>query len=690
MAGLGDRFLNRELSALDFNSRVLALAEHERTPLLERAKFLAIFASNLDEFYMLRVAGLERQLAAGSSARSANGLSAAQQLAAIASKAGPLVRRHAALFADEVLPRLTKEGVDLVRWRELGATHREELDALFIDRIFPVVTPLAVDPGHPFPYISNLSLNLAVIVQDRQGARRQFARVKVPPLLPRFVSLDDGALFVPLEDVIAANLDKLFFGMDVVEHHSFRVTRNSDIEVEEGAEDLLLALERQLTQNRAQAAVRLEIESSMPPHVLDLLMRELEVEERNVFCVPGPLDLAGLWDIYALERPDLKDEPFQPVTPPAFQTPNELGEDIFGVLRSQDLLVHHPYDSFATTVLSFIQEAAEDPRVLAIKQTLYRTSGDSPIVDALIDAAESGKQVVVLVEIKARFDERANIRWAKKLEQAGCHVVYGLLGLKTHCKLALVVRQEGDRLRRYVHVGTGNYNPKTARLYEDLGFLTSDPSVGLDVSHLFNYLTGYAHEPSYRSFISAPHGMREAIVGLIQQETKRAREGEPARIVMKLNNLVDAPVIEALYEASDANVQIDLIVRSICSLRPGVQGLSENIRVRSVLGRFLEHSRIFYWRDGGDEKVYIGSADMMERNLDRRVEALVRVDDAKAKKRLLSILDLALSDVGSAWYLDPDGRWHEPRMDEETAGLLLQGELMHRATDSAQTNVGLS
>lgn len=677
------RLLNRELSALDLNARLLALAEDPFTPLLERVKFLAIFASNLDEFYMVRVAGLERQAAAGIATRSPDGMTAPEQLAAIATRATPLVDRHARLFADEILPALAKAAVEVACWNDLESRHRQELDRLFVERVFPVVTPLAVDPGHPFPYISNLSLNLAVLVRDQPQGQRRFARVKVPPLLPRFVALDGESLFVPIEDVIAANLEKLFSGMEVVEHHTFRVTRNSDFEVEEGAEDLLVALEQQLTQRRFRPAVRLEIEPTMPPHVLDLLMRELEVVERNVHCIPGPLGLSGLWHLHALDRPDLKDEPFQPVTPASLVSSPEQASDVFSVLRERDVLVHHPYDSFATSVQRLLEEAAEDPQVLAIKQTLYRTSGESPIVDALIEAAESGKQVVVLVEIKARFDERANIRWARALEQAGCHVVYGLVGLKTHCKLALVVRQESEALRRYVHVGTGNYNPRTARIYEDLGLLTADPRMGLDVNHLFNYLTGYGHEPDLGSLIAAPHGMRDRIIELIRGEAAKCSGDQRGRIIMKLNNLVDEAVIEALYEASAAGVEIDLIVRGICSLRPQVPGLSENIEVRSILGRFLEHSRVLYWRNGGDEHMYIGSADMMPRNLDRRVEVLARVDDEDARERVKSSLRLALMDNAAAWCLDPSGEWVPPAPEVEGEVVDLQKELMRKASASA-------
>lgn len=680
-----DRFVNRELSWLDFNERVLSLAEDPETPLLERAKFLAIFASGLDEFFMVRVAGLKRQRAAGLTSRSADGLTPTRQLALIAEKVRPLAERHARLFQDEIVPRLEEAGVKIVRWGELDETHRKELDELFRERIFPVVTPLAVDPGHPFPYISNLSLNLAVVIEDPVEDRSHFARIKVPPLLPRFVSAgDEDNVFVPLEDIIAANLDRLFPGMTITEHHAFRVTRNADLEVnDDGAEDLLQALEEELRKRRFSPAVRLEIEEAMPDHVLELLMRELEVGSADVHALPGLLDLAGLWGLYELDLPEIKDESFQPATPPPLHTLDETPADVFAVLRDEDLLVHHPYESFAASVQRFIEQAATDPNVLAIKHTLYRTSGDSPIVEALIDAAEAGKQVVVLVEIKARFDERNNIRWARKLERSGCHVVYGLVGLKTHCKLCLVVRQEGDHIRRYVHVGTGNYNPRTARLYEDLGLLTADAEVGADVTNLFNYLTGYSRHTSYRNLIVSPHSTRDRIVEMTEREIDQSSPGAPGRIAMKMNSLVDETIIDALYRASEAGVDVDLVVRGICALRPGVPGLSERIRVRSIVGRFLEHSRILVFRNGGADEIYIGSADLMHRNLDRRIEALVRVRAPQLKARLAAIIDLCFADNASAWELGPDGAWSRANPAEGEEPLALQRELMRRAASHA-------
>jgi polyphosphate kinase len=684
-ATIVDPYINRELSWLDFDARILALAEDPTTPLLERAKFLAIFAENLDEFYMVRVAGLKRQHAAGFRNRSSDGLTPREQLDAIAAKALPLVQRHSRLFANDVLPALSESGVEVQRWRDLDDLQRKELDELFRERIFPVVTPLAVGPGHPFPYISNQSLNLAVLVKNPAGGRTHFARVKVPPLLPRFLSLSEGSIFVPLEDAIAANLKDLFPGMTILEHHAFRVTRNADFEVsDDEAEDLLRALEEELRRtSRFSPAVRLEVESSMSEWILDFLKSELEIEDSDIHLLEGPLDQTGLWNLYNIDRPDLKDDPFKPVTPTLFSQVGNDPSDVFSIIREQDVLVHHPYESFATTVQRFIEQAAADPNVLAIKQTLYRTSGESPIVEALIDAAEAGKQVVVLVEVKARFDERANITWARTLERAGCHVVYGLVGLKTHCKLCLVVRQEEDALRRYVHVGTGNYNTITANIYEDLGVLTSDAAIGSDVSDLYNYLTGYSRQKAYHSLLVAPERMREEILRLIENEASLSTPEDPGRIVIKVNNLVDDTVIDALYSASQQGVEIDLIVRSICSLRPGIPNLSERIRVRSILGRFLEHSRILFFQHGGDEQVLIGSADMMPRNLDRRVETLLRIKSPQVKARIKSVLHLALTDNCSAWSLQGSGEWRKIEPSEGEARIDLQKELARSTAEGA-------
>lgn len=679
-----DLFINRELSWLDWSARVLALAEDPATPLLERVKYLAIFASTMDEFYMVRIAGIRRQAEVGLTSRSPDGLSVKEQLAAINKKVGPIVQRHAHVFRDEIMPALRDSGVEILRWDELKKRQRKELDELFLERIFPVVTPLAVDPSHPFPFISNLSLSLAVLVRDPITNRSHFARVKVPPLLPRLVELSEGRRFVPIEDVIAANLKKLFPGMRVIEHHAFRVTRNADLEVnDDGAEDLLEALEAELQKNRFSPAVRMEVEESMPRHVLELLTREIQIEGKDVHHLPGPLDLSGLWDLFDLDRPDLKDELFQPVTPSALLPSEDNLPDIFELLRGRDLLVQHPYESFLTSFQRFIEQAAADPTVLAIKQTLYRTSGDSPIVDALIEAAEAGKQVVVLVEIKARFDERNNINWARTLERAGCHVVYGLVGLKTHCKLCLVVRQEGDELRRYIHVGTGNYNPKTARIYEDMSLFTADREIGADVSDLFNHLTGYSRQHSYRQLIVAPDEMRKTLIKMIEREAESSTAKKPGRIAIKVNSLVDERVIEALYSASRAGVEIDLLVRSICALRPGVKGVSETIRVRSILGRFLEHSRIYLFRNQGLEEIYIGSADVMHRNLDRRVEVLAPVKARELSERIKSLLELAFSPNIFAWELGADGIWTHPGPDGEEPLLDFQKELVQLSAKQA-------
>jgi polyphosphate kinase len=656
-----DRFLNREVSWLEFNGRVLQLAEDPATPLLERVKFLAIFAGNLDEFFMVRVAGLKRRAAARLGVRSPDGLSVREQLQKISERAGELVARQARCFTDVVLPELTKEGIRVAHWDELDGDQLAQLKSYFSEQVFPVLTPLAVDPAHPFPYISGLSLNLAVLVRDPSQETEHFARIKVPPNVPRLVPVEDEgtiATFVPLEELIAAHLPKLFPGLDVVDSHVFRVTRNQDIEVEEDeAEDLLRALERELARRRFGPAVRLEVQEDIDDSILEVLVRELEVDERDVYRVPGLLDLSALWALFDIDRAELKDPPHVGVTHPRLAGGDgEEAPSFFRILREGDVLLHHPYDSFATSVQRFIEQAAADPKVLAIKQTLYRTSGDSPIVEALIDAAEAGKQVVVLVEIKARFDESANIRWARALEQAGCHVVYGLIGLKTHCKAALVVRQEGGQIRRYCHVGTGNYNPKTARLYEDVGLLTSDPQLGADLTDLFNVLTGYSRQTDYRTITTAPTRLRDTIIDRIEGEARAHREGRPAGIRMKVNALVDEQVIDALYRASREGVRVECLVRGICALRPGIEDLSETVTVRSILGRFLEHSRVFHFAAAGEW--WMGSADMMHRNLDRRIETLIRVNGPEQQDELSAILDLAFSPRISAWSLDADGRWH--------------------------------
>ena len=650
------RYLNRELSWLDFNQRVLELAERDDVPLLERAKFLSIFATNLDEFFEVRVAGVKDQLLAGLATSGIDGATPTQQLRFIRERVEQLNDKHSAVLREQVTPALADAGIHMLEWDDLDDTDRKHLTEQFEHRIFPVLTPLAVDPGHPFPYISNLSLNLAVVVLDPRTSDRRFARVKVPPLLPRFVSLPGGERFVRLEDVIAEHLHELFPGMEIAGHYPFRVTRDADLALEEGeADDLLAAVEMELRRRRFGEAVRLEVQRGCTEEVQSLLTRELNLDAEDVYVIDGPLDLSGLSAIYALDRPDLKDEPWSPATQPGLATAVDEPADLFALLRERDVLVHHPYDSFSTSVEAFIQQAAADPDVLAIKQTLYRTSGDSPIVKSLIRAAESGKQVATLVELKARFDEQNNIAWARALEEVGVHVVYGLIGLKTHSKTALVVRQEPDGLRRYCHVGTGNYNPKTARLYEDVGLLTSDPDVGSDLSDLFNMLTGYSRHTDYRRLLLAPTMLRDRIIECIRAEA----EADDGRIVMKMNALADAKVIDALYEASCAGVKIDLIVRGICCLRPGVEGMSENIRVRSLVGRYLEHSRIFWFPHADDDDaLLIGSADMMPRNLDRRIEVVIPVIDEALRTRLHEILELNLADDTNAWELTADGTWH--------------------------------
>ncbi len=656
-----DRYLNRELSWLDFNARVLALAADPSLPLLERAKFLAIFASNLDEFYMVRVAGLKRRDEMGLSVRSADGLSPREQLRRIGERTQQIATRHAKVFGELIRPGLAEQGIRIVTWNELDKSEQGKLSTYFHEQVFPVLTPLAVDPAHPFPFVSGLSLNLAITVKHPDDGGQHFARIKVPDNVDRFVELGPGdgdtaeARFLPMEELIAAFLSVLFPGLEIVEHHAFRITRNADFEVEEDRdEDLLQALERELARRRFGSPVRLEVANDMTENMLELLLRELDVHPGDVIDVAGLLDLSSLWQIYGVDRPDLKDPPFVPATPPAFGE-RETPKSIFSTLRDGDVMVHHPYDSFSTTVQRFIEQAAADPNVLAIKQTLYRTSGDSPIVNALIDAAEAGKQVVALVEIKARFDEQANIKWARALEQAGVHVVYGLIGLKTHCKTCLVVRREGSAIRRYCHIGTGNYNPKTARLYEDVGLLTASPDIGADLTDLFNSLTGYSRKVAYRNLLVAPHGVRKGIIERIDREIAAKLEGADAMIRLKANALVDEQVIDALYRASQAGVRVEVVVRGICALRPGAEDFSENIVVRSILGRFLEHSRILHFR--AIDEFWIGSADMMHRNLDRRVEVMAQVKDPRLTAQLNEMFESAMDPATRCWELGADGRW---------------------------------
>ncbi|HXB89666.1 RNA degradosome polyphosphate kinase [Mycobacterium sp.] len=656
------RYLNRELSWLDFNARVLALAADTSLPLLERAKFLAIFASNLDEFYMVRVAGLKRRDEMGLSVRSADGLTPREQLRRIGEQTQQIASRHAEVFLDSVRPGLAAEGIHVVTWTDLDQAERDRLATYFNEQVFPVLTPLAVDPAHPFPFVSGLSLNLAVTVKQPEDGAQHFARVKVPDNVDRFVELDarpgdddKEVRFLPTEELIAAFLPTLFPGMEIVEHHAFRITRNADFEVDEDRdEDLLQALERELARRRFGSPVRLEVADDMTERMLELLLRELDVHPGDVIQVPGLLDLSSLWQIYGVDRPALKDPAFVPDTPPAFAD-RETPKSIFATLREGDVLVHHPYDSFSTSTQRFIELAAADPNVLAIKQTLYRTSGDSPIVRSLIEAAAAGKQVVALVEIKARFDEQANIKWARALEQAGVHVAYGLVGLKTHCKTCLVVRREGSTIRRYCHIGTGNYNSKTARLYEDIGLLTAAPDIGADLTDLFNTLTGYSRKVSYRNLLVAPHGIRKGIIERVDREISAYRETGNGRIRLKMNALVDEQVIDALYRASQAGVRVEVVVRGICALRPGVEGFSENISVRSILGRFLEHSRIIHFH--AIDEFWIGSADMMHRNLDRRVEVLAQVKDPRLTAQLNDIFESALDPATRCWELGPEGQW---------------------------------
>ena len=689
-----DRFLDRELSWLAFNTRVLELAEDPTVPLLERANFLAIFAGNLDEFFMVRVAGLKRRIMTGLAVPTNVGRAPGDVLASIAACAHELQARHAAAFSNDVKPALDDAGIHIESWSDLGTADRERLEEVFSSQIFPVLMPLAVDPAHPFPYISGLSLNLSVRIRNPKTGREEFARLKVPPVLARFVQLpDDGSgvlRFIPLEDLISYHLSHLFPGMEILDHHEFRVTRNEDVQIEEDeSENLIQTLERELLRRKFGPPIRLEITDDMDDVTLDLLVRELGITSQEVYRLPAPLDLAGLFDITKLDRPQLKYRKHVPTTATQLM-PLETGSapDIFGSIARQDILLHHPYESFGTSVQAFLEQAAADPNVLAIKQTLYRTSGDSPIVEALINAAESGKQVLALVEIKARFDESANILWARKLEKAGVHVVYGMVGLKTHCKLALVVRLEGGRLRHYSHIGTGNYNPKTSRLYEDLGLLTADDVVGKDLTRLFNELSGYAIEKKFKRLLVAPLHLRKGLIKAIRAETANAKAGLPSGIRIKLNSIVDEAIIDALYQASGAGVPVEMVIRGICTLRPGVPGLSDNITVRSVLGRYLEHSRIFSFHNNGDPQVYIGSADMMHRNLDRRIEALVRLSSPEHVRAIDSLFDLAVSDDTQSWKLSGDGSWDRHHLAADGTPLRdMQNVMMRRISQRKRPGV---
>ncbi|KAA9107548.1 RNA degradosome polyphosphate kinase [Microbacterium rhizomatis] len=657
-----NRYLDREISWLAFNQRVLELAEDESLPILERANFLAIFASNLDEFFMVRVAGLKRRIVTGLAVPTNVGRSPQDVLSDISAEAHRLQLRHADAWKSLVRPQLHDSGIEVMRWDEITDAERERLGDYFQSQVFPVLMPLAVDPAHPFPYISGLSLNLAIRIRNAKTGRQEFARLKVPPMMPRLIEVPhdgDSTRFLPLEDLISNHLGDLFPGMEILDHHTFRLTRNEDVVIEEDeTENLIQALEAELLRRRFGPPIRLEVTDDMDDVTLDLLISELSITEQEVYRLPGLLDLRGLFELGSVDRPELRYPPHVPTTAVAFQPAEQNGRpDLFAAIRKADVLVHHPYESFATSVQAFLEQAARDPHVLAIKQTLYRTSGDSPIVQALIDAAESGKQVLALVEVKARFDEAANIVWARKLEKAGVHVVYGLVGLKTHCKLALVIREEDGVLRHYSHIGTGNYNPKTSRIYEDFGLFTTDGQVGKDLTRLFNELSGYAIEKKFKRLLVAPLHLRKGLLRQIDKERRNALDGRPASIRLKVNSMVDEQIIDALYRASQAGVRIDIWVRGICSIKPGMEGVSENITVRSILGRYLEHSRIFAFHNDGDPEIYIGSADMMHRNLDRRVEALVRVVAPAHLKELTDLFDRAMSDETSSWWLGSEGEW---------------------------------
>jgi len=670
-------YTNRELSWLEFNARVLALARDQEMPLLERAKFLAIFSSNLDEFFMVRVAGIQDALEAGRPSSTPDRMTRDQVLDRIGARTRELVGEQSRIWHEEVRPALAEAGIAVVSPGELSPRGRRDMDRIFDRQIYPVLTPLAVAPGLPFPYISGLSLNLGLIVRDPSGSEARFARVKVPPRIPRFLAAD--GVLVPLEDVIQDRLDRVFPGMEIVESAQFRVTRDADFSISDEADDLLGAVEAQLRRRRFGEVVRLEVEERAPADVVTELTEAMIVPDRDVYRIARPLDLTALWQLVDMDRPELKDPPWEPRTQPRLRGEDRDTVDMFAVIRRGDLFVHHPYDDFHTSVERFVEQAVEDPDVLAIKQTLYRTSGDTPIVPALMRAAEQGKQTVCLVEVQARFDEERNIQWARALERSGVHVVYGLVGLKTHAKMALVVRREGDQLRRYVHVGTGNYNPTTARLYTDLGLFTTRDDVTEDVADLFNHLTGFSQPPSYRSVLVAPAHLRDGLLSEIERVVAAHRAGVPGRVIMKLNAIIDGPVIKALYRASAAGVPIDLIVRGICGLRPGVPEVSENIRVVSIVGRFLEHARIFAFQSGEDWRLWIGSADMMARNLDHRVELVTPVEDPAARGELMAVLELMLADTALSWRLDSDGNWTQLRPPPGDAPLNSQTALMDRA-----------
>ncbi len=656
-----ERLIDRELSWLAFNERVLELAEDTSNPLLERCRFLAIFSSNLDDFFMIRVASLKRKLESGVTKKNTAGFTPFELMAEISKKTQELIARQTKCFQTDILPKLAQNGIEITDWESLNEDEKSYINKIFTNKIFPVLTPLAVDPSHPFPYISGLSLNLAVLVKQPETNEELFARVKVPASLPRFIETAEFAStrFIPLEKVIIANLHQLFPGMEIEDYYTFRITRNADLELEEEeSENLLESMEQELLRRKFGPPVRLEVASDIGSDLLNRLKLELSIREEDISRYKEPLDLTGLNRIADLDRPELKFAPFRnQVARELREVDPDSNEEFFAAIKRHEILLHHPYDSFNSSIVRFLEAAATDPNVLAIKQTLYRTSGDSPIVNALIEAAEAGKQVLAVIEIRARFDEQANVRWARKLEDVGVHVVYGLVGFKTHAKLSLIVREEGNTVRRYSHVGTGNYNPKTARMYEDLGILSADDKLGEDLNKLFNQLSGFAPQYSYNRLLVAPRTIRSGLLERIKREIENKKAGKHAFIRLKLNSLLDEEFVEALYLASMSGVEIDLVIRGICSLLPGIPGVSENIRVRSVLGRFLEHSRIFHFANGGDDEIYIGSADLMDRNLNRRVESLVRITRPEHKKDLIKVFDLYVSSTTSGWHLLPTGKW---------------------------------
>jgi polyphosphate kinase len=665
-----ERLIDRELSWLSFNERVLELAEDQSIPLLERCRFSAIFSSNLDDFYMIRVATLKRKLEAGVVKKNTAGYTPLELMAEVSKRTQELIERQTKCFHEDLLPKLGASGIEITSWDELDVQEKDYINKLFTNKIFPVLTPLAVDPSHPFPYISGLSLNLAVLVKKPDTEEDLFARVKVPASLPRFVETSEfgGTRFIALEQVIIANLHQLFPGMEIEDYYTFRLTRNADLELEEEeSENLLESMEQELLRRKFGPPVRLEVASDINPELLNRLKVELSIREEDISRYKEPLDLTGLNRIADLDRPELKFPPFRnQVAAELREIDLESNEEFFSAIKRNEILLHHPYDSFNSSVVRFLEAAATDPHVLAIKQTLYRTSGDSPIVNSLIEAAEAGKQVLAVIEIRARFDEQANVRWARKLEDVGVHVVYGLVGFKTHAKLSLIVREEGAKVRRYSHVGTGNYNPKTARLYEDLGLLSADDQLGEDLNILFNQLSGFAPQSSFNRLLVAPRTIRPQLLEKIDREIANKKSGKHAFIRLKLNSLLDEEFVEALYRASIAGVEVDLVIRGICALLPGIPGVSENIRVRSVLGRFLEHSRIFHFANGGDDEIYIGSADLMDRNLNRRVESLVQIKRKEHKDSLIKTFDRYIASTTAGWHLLPNGKWQ--KVDADPAG----------------------